>query len=182
MLMPKPLFALVLLDLQQAYAPPAKAGQLVASCNRLVTLFARRPIYLIRTEYRRDQVSWPLAMIEDAQASPLKGSPAAEPLAGLQTSHAVELTKLRADAFYKTSLDAKLKANSIEALVIGGISVHGSIQLTAASAYAANYNVVVAPEATEFVPPEPYRDFAAALHAEFRQPYLTLDEIGELLA
>ena len=59
----------------------------------------------------------------------------------------IEVTKHRVSAFYNTKLDAVLRAQGIERLVLTGVSTDMAVQLTAREAHDRDYEVIIVEDA-----------------------------------
>lgn len=61
----------------------------------------------------------------------------------------VQVIKHRVSAFYGTDLDLILRANSIESLILTGVSTSNAVELTAREAHDRDYEVILIEDATE---------------------------------
>ncbi|HHT0594358.1 TPA: cysteine hydrolase family protein [Legionella anisa] len=61
----------------------------------------------------------------------------------LQVGDSLVIVKPRVSAFYATALDAALRANQIERLIIGGVSTSWAVQSTARDAHDRDYSVCI---------------------------------------
>ncbi|HHF7372503.1 cysteine hydrolase family protein [Legionella bozemanae] len=61
----------------------------------------------------------------------------------LQIGDSLVIVKPRISAFYGTALDAALRANQIERLIIGGVSTSWAVQSTARDAHDRDYKVCI---------------------------------------
>lgn len=61
----------------------------------------------------------------------------------------VQIIKHRVSAFYGTDLDLILRANSIETLILMGVSTSNAVELTAREAHDRDYHVVILEDTTE---------------------------------
>lgn len=85
--------------------------------------------------------------VNEAKALAL-GEPGTDFHPDLQTALAdLVLVKPRVSAFYGTGLDAALRANKIERLVIAGVSSTWAVQATARDAHDRDYQVCIAEDA-----------------------------------
>lgn len=61
----------------------------------------------------------------------------------------IQVIKHRVSAFYGTDLDLILRANSIETLILTGVSTSNAVELTAREAHDRDYHVIILEDATE---------------------------------
>ncbi|QMT59494.1 cysteine hydrolase family protein [Legionella sp. PC997] len=61
----------------------------------------------------------------------------------LQIGTSLVLIKPRVSAFYGTALEAVLRANQIERVILGGVSTSWAVQSTARDAHDRDYNVCI---------------------------------------
>ena len=88
----------------------------------------------------------------------------------LKTDHCLLLVKPRVSAFYGTSLDAVLRANQIERVLIGGVSTSWAVQSTARDAHDRDYRVCI------------IEDICAAVDLEEHQSSISLlSKIAEII-
>ncbi|MBI2785698.1 MAG: cysteine hydrolase [Legionella longbeachae] len=64
----------------------------------------------------------------------------------LHIGNSLVLVKPRISAFYGTALDAALRANQIERVILGGVSTSWALQSTARDAHDRDYNVCIIEE------------------------------------
>jgi nicotinamidase-related amidase len=89
--------------------------------------------------------------VVDRPGSPVfaQGSPTTAIVAALTPQPPdLVLTKAMAGAFSRTDLDARLRARSIDTLIIGGLMTHLAVATTASDATVLGYRTIVAAEAT----------------------------------
>lgn len=176
--------ALLIIDLQKGYLRPPElvesGPQIVGRINQLAAAFARsgRPIWLIRTVHNPDRSTWTLNMREDDSGYMLAGTSDTEVADGLQLPVGThELIKTRDSAFLRTSLDAELRAQNIQTLVLAGIATHSCVAQTAIDAYSYDYHVVIAADAIASHQPDMAHTTLDQLKIEYRQKLLQTADI-----
>lgn len=176
--------ALVVIDMQRAYfeddALGAHRDQLVAQCAGAVA-WARDnglPVISVRTEHRRDRLTWTLNMLEDDQGFLFEGDPHTQVVDGLDLTGAVDVVKTRDDAFLGTRLSEVIDELDVDMLVLVGVSTHTCVAATAAHAFAAQLEVVLVRDAIASHRPELHEITLDTLRAEYRCPVV---ETGQLL-
>jgi nicotinamidase-related amidase len=177
--------ALLIIDMQQAYFndPHLKNAkdELIDRCNTLVACAKRHdvPIYNIRTEHAADRSTWTLNMKQDGKEFLVSGSDEVTPVAGLEINGLPEITKTRDSAFFETDLAEKLHQQGVRKLIICGVSTHSCVSQTAADAYAADFEVVLARDVIATHDPDYHQLSLDILQKEYRQ---TLGDMQAILA
>lgn len=64
----------------------------------------------------------------------------------LHIGNSLVLVKPRISAFYGTALDAALRANQIERIILGGVSTSWAVQSTARDAHDRDYKIYIVEE------------------------------------
>lgn len=92
----------------------------------------------------------------------------------------VLIEKQYASAFHDTELDLLLKADSVDSLVITGLTTSGCVRATAVDAMQHDYRVVVAKDAVGDRNPEAHEANLFDLHAKYADVWLTKDIVEAL--
>lgn len=176
--MQKPYFALDPLAKQQA--------GLVDACNRLIALFEKYslPVFYSRTRHDKQKQTWTLNMLRDEQGFAYADQADVELAEGLNydPASAVMIHKTRDSAFICTDLESQMKARDVRSLVLCGVSTHSCVGLTAADAYARNYQVILATDAIASDKKRYHDMMLSLLSEEYRQPQLSTREITAFIA
>jgi nicotinamidase-related amidase len=181
------LIAVLVIDMQNAFfEDPALASQraeLVQRCNVLVraAVQAGQPVLFVTTEHERDKSTWSLNMLEDDQGFIFSGTDQAKLVPGLDAEGLQRMTKTRDSAFLGTDLVLRLRNLGVDTVVLAGVSAHNCVAQTAADAFAYNFRVIYAADATGTEDSEAAEAVLAVLRREYRQRSLTVDEVIELL-
>lgn len=155
--------ALVLVDLQRDFFDVGPLRErmisIVKHANELIDR-AREdgaPVFLVRTLHSSDGDTWALNMNEDGQGVAIMGTEGAELLEDLDSPGAIEVHKTRDSAFLRTGFEATLRDLGVDALVLGGVSTEACIAMTAADAYARDFDVVLAGDVIASADPDGHR-------------------------
>lgn len=181
------MIAVLIIDMQNAFfEDPVLQGHgdaVTAACNRLITAAQESgaKVLLVKTEHEMDKSTWTLNMLEDDQGFIFRGTEQAQFVAGLTTDSLPQLVKTRDSAFLGTDLLWRLRNWDVETLVLAGISTHNCIAQTAADAFAYNFRVVYADEATASENAEAAAAVQKILCREYRQQVLDVAGIEKLL-
>lgn len=176
--------ALIVIDMQKAFfeSDPLKSKQsdLVASCNVLIRSAREHkiPIYTVRTIHSRTKDTWTLNMLDDNQGFLFPDEQGSSFVDGLDTQGSYEIIKTRDSAFWQTDLLTKLREQSIDTVVLCGVSTQLCITHTATDAYSANIRVELAIDAIYSHAPKLHDTFMEFLHSEFRMKLLSNSEIS----
>jgi nicotinamidase-related amidase len=174
---------LVIIDMQVEYFDDGELAEcrpmLVDACNAAIALARESgaPVFEIRTIHQSDRSTWSLNMLEDDSGMVIEGTGAELPLPELDTRDALVITKTRDSAFYQTRLDALLKERGVAAFAICGISTESCIAMTAADAYARDFQVILVEEALASVDPAVHDHTLARLADQYRQPTASVEDI-----
>ena len=181
------MIAVLIIDMQNAFFEDPvlqrQRGDVVAACNRLITAAQESgaKVLLVKTEHEKDKSTWTLNMLEDDQGFIFRGTQQAEFVTGLGTDSLPQLVKTRDSAFLGTDLLWRLRNWGVETLVLAGISTHNCIAQTAADAFAYNFRVIYADEATGSENAEASAAVQQILCREYRQQVLAIPGIEKLL-
>jgi nicotinamidase-related amidase len=179
--------AVLIVDMQNAFfEDPALHGQrdhLTTACNALIVAVAGADAkaVLVKTEHERDKSTWTLNMLDDDQGFIFRGSEQADFVPGLETDHVPHLVKTRDSAFVGTDLLLRLRNWDVDTVVLAGVSTHNCIAQTGADAFANNFRVIYASDATGSEDTKAARAIQDILSREYRQRILTVSQIQELL-
>ncbi|QCX27846.1 cysteine hydrolase family protein [Nocardioides jishulii] len=171
--------ALILIDLQEDFfATPAmrplRAG--VVECVHRWVAWARErsfPVIEVRTVNPPDPDTWALNMRDDMQPVVLAGTEGAKRLHDLDFEPDVVVEKRRDDAFHDTELRELLAAESIDSVVLAGVSTEACILMTAASAYANDIRVAIAHGAVAAADEKAHHLALDWLRQQYRQEVIT---------
>ncbi|MCD4523547.1 cysteine hydrolase family protein [Nocardioides sp. cx-173] len=175
--------ALVLIDLQRDYFADDELERcredLVAACNDLVRAARASgvPVIEVRTVHDPGGSTWTMSMREDGQGMALDGTSGAEPVEGLQTEGARLVTKTRDSAFFGTDLLDVLGEESVDHLVLCGVSTESCVAATAIEAFAHDLAVTFVSDATASVDRDLHDDTLAQLADRYRQQVRTAAEV-----
>jgi nicotinamidase-related amidase len=181
------LIAVLVVDMQNAFfEDPALASQrdgLVQRCNELVRAAVRSnlPVLFVTTQHERDKSTWSLNMLEDNQGFLFSGTDQAKLVPGLDADGLQRMTKTRDSAFLGTDLVLRLRNLGVDTVVLAGVSTHNCVAQTAADAFAYNFRVIYAADATGTEDSEAAEAVLAVLCREYRQRSLTVEEVVKLL-
>ena len=167
--------AVLVIDMQKAYFNNGSLEDerevLTTHCNILIDAAqsANVPVFVIRTTHSHSTATWTLNMVDDKQGYLFAGEVDAEIVEGIHVDNTVEVVKTRDDAFFGTNLNVMLRSLGVEQLVLCGVSTHSCVMLTAASAYANNFRVVLANDAIASHDPAYHDSTLQMLVQEYRQ-------------
>jgi len=168
------------------FEDPALRGQrdgLTTACNALIAAAAKANAksLLVKTEHERDKSTWTLNMLDDDQGFIFRGSGQADFVPRLATDGAPHLVKTRDSAFVGTDLLLRLRNWDVDTVVLAGVSTHNCVAQTGADAFANNFRVIYASDATGSEDTKAARATLDILSREYRQRILTVSQIQELL-
>lgn len=175
--------ALVVIDMQQCFfespALAVRRDELAQNCAELISQAHKvlAPVLLVQTQHQRDGSTWTRNMRQDDQGFAFTGDQDAFLLPELPTWASVQITKTRDNAFHQTELAQMLTQARISRLVLAGVSTHSCVAVTAAEAYARDFDVVLAGDAIASEKPELHVPILKQLGDEYRQATLTNQEI-----
>lgn len=175
--------ALVVVDMQRDYFRSDELERchddLTASINRLVETAVRLgvPVVEVHTEHDPDGSTWTLSMSEDGGGPVMAGTEGVEPVPGLDTRGAVQVTKTRDSAFFGTDLADLLRERGVSHVVLVGVSTESCIAASAVDAFAHDLAVTVVSDATASIDWALHDDALARLQAQYRQEVLTADDV-----
>ena len=181
------MIAVLIVDMQNAFfEDPAMREQqdkLTGACNALINAVAdgKSKALLVKTEHESDKSTWTLNMLDDDQGFIFRGSEQADYVPGLHTDGVPQLSKTRDSAFVGTDLLLRLRNWDVETIVLAGVSTHNCIAQTGADAFAHNFRVIYAAEATGSEDREAAEATQAILSREYRQRILPVSQITEML-
>jgi nicotinamidase-related amidase len=181
------MIAVLIVDMQNAFfEDPAMREQqdaLTDACNALINAVAdgKSKALLVKTEHESDKSTWNLNMLDDDQGFIFRGSEQADFVPGLRTDGVPQLSKTRDSAFVGTDLLLRLRNWDVETIVLAGVSTHNCIAQTGADAFANNFRVIYALEATGSEDAAAAEATQAILTREYRQRVLPVSQIVELL-
>jgi nicotinamidase-related amidase len=181
------MIAVLIVDMQNAFfEDPAMREQqdaLTDACNALINAVAdgKSKALLVKTEHESDKSTWTLNMLDDDQGFIFRGSEQADFVPGLRTDGVPQLSKTRDSAFVGTDLLLRLRNWDVETIVLAGVSTHNCIAQTGADAFANNFRVIYALEATGSEDAAAAEATQAILTREYRQRVLPVSQIVELL-
>ncbi|MEZ2387959.1 cysteine hydrolase family protein [bacterium RCC_150] len=182
------MIAVAVIDMQNAFfEDPAlreRRNDLVRACNDLIqaALDAGGKVLLVKTEHETDKSTWTLKMLDDDQGFIFRNTSQAEFVPGLLTGTLPQLAKTRDSAFLGTDLLLRLRNWNTDTLVLAGVSTQNCIAQTGADAFAHNIRVIYAQDATGSEDAEAAEAMRSILATEYRQPFLTVEEIKGLFA
>jgi nicotinamidase-related amidase len=148
------MIAVLIIDMQNAFfEDPALRSQrddLTAACNSLMTAatIEGAKALLVRTEHESDKSTWTLNMLDDDRGFIFRGTEQADFVPGLRTAGLPQLVKTRDSAFFGTDLLLRLRNWGVDTIVLAGISTHNCVAQTGADAFAHNFRVIYASDAT----------------------------------
>jgi nicotinamidase-related amidase len=175
--------AVLVIDMQNAFfedpALAARRDELVRQCNELVRAAVRsgHPVLFVGTEHERDRSTWSLNMLDDDQGFLFRGTHQARPVPGLDVGSLPSIVKTRDSAFLGTDLAQRLRNLEVDTVVLAGVSTHSCVAQTAADAFAHNFRVVYAADATGTEDPAAADAVLAVLCREYRQRICTVGQI-----
>jgi nicotinamidase-related amidase len=137
---------------------------------------------LVKTEHEQDKSTWTLSMLDDDQGFIFRGTEQADFVPGLHTDDVPKLVKTRDSAFVGTDLLLRLRNWDVDTIVLAGVSTHNCVAQTGADAFAHNFRVIYASDATGSEDAEAAEATQAILSREYRQRILTVSQIQELLS
>lgn len=176
--------ALLIVDMQQAFfkVDPLRslASSMVGACNELIdhAKIHDAPVIVARTIHKKDRSTWTLKMLEDDKGFLFEGDSDAQHLDGLDTDQAHEIIKTRDSAFWQTELYDYLKQNSIERLIIAGVSTHQCVAQTAVDAYNANLRVELAIDTIATDRPDMHQPFLDFLSEQYDMKDHSISDIA----
>lgn len=170
---------LMLIDLQEDFFDtpgmrPLRAG-VVEAVHAWVAWARERslPVIEVRTVNPPDPQAWALNMRDDMQPVALAGTEGVKRLHDLDFDPDVVVEKRRDDAFHGTELRELLASDSIDSLVIAGVSTEACVLMTAASAYANDLRVAVAAGAVASADQKAQELALDWLREQYRIPVIT---------
>ncbi|CAI3799367.1 cysteine hydrolase family protein [Pseudarthrobacter sp. MM222] len=181
------MIAVLIVDMQNAFfEDPALRGQrdgLTTACNAILAAVANAnaKALLVKTEHERDKSTWTLNMLDDDQGFIFRGSEQADFVPGLETEGVPHLLKTRDSAFFGTDLLLRLRNWDVDTVVLAGVSTHNCVAQTGADAFANNFRVIYASDATGSEDTEAAHAIQDILCKEYRQRILTVTQIQKLL-
>ena len=167
--------ALLIIDMQKAFfnneALEKDREKLIKNCNQLINYCkgSGAAVFNIVTEHKRDKSTWTLNMLEDGEGYLFEGDADTENLDGLEIQNSTKVIKTRDSAFHETDLAQILQDRKIANLILCGVSTHSCIMLTAADAYALNFEVIIAKDAVGSHDPGYHEPALRLLQQEYRQ-------------
>lgn len=171
--------SLMLIDLQEDFFTtpgmrPLRAG-VVEAVHTWVGWARERslPVIEVRTVNPPDPATWALNMRDDMQPVVLAGTEGAKRLHDLDFEPDVVVEKRRDDAFHGTDLRDLLASESIDSLVLAGVSTEACILMTAASAYANDIRVAIAQGAVASEDEKAHHLALDWLRQQYRQEVIT---------
>lgn len=176
--------ALLVIDMQNCFFESDNLAQMRAelsnACNELIEKAhqALAPVVMVRTRHREDGSTWTRNMIEDNQGFAFVGDDDSLFIDELTDWATLEVIKTRDSAFYATDLEDRLRQANVNRIVICGVSTHSCVALTAADAYARDFEVVLARDAIYSDKPELHKVALDYLHTEYRQVVLANHQIS----
>jgi nicotinamidase-related amidase len=179
--------ALLIIDMQNAYFEndvlERRRAAVTRECNRLArhAVESGSEVFVIVTEHQRDRSTWTLSMLDDDQGFIFSGSHQAALVEGLEAEGFERVVKTRDSAFFGTDLARRLRARGIEKVVLAGVATHNCIAHTAADAFAANFRVVIAGDATASTNEDYAASMLEILTDEYRQPVLSGEDLLQAL-
>lgn len=180
--------ALVLIDLQEDFFDAGPLAERRAAIVQVVNTVARDvaaaggAVIEVRTQHRRDKSTWALNMLEDDQPVVLEGTDGVRRLPELDLPDGtVELVKTRDDAFLGTDLEHLLRELAPQHVFLAGVSTEACIALTAASAYARNFEVVLIDDAIASADADAHERFVDWLQDQYRQHSVPSGEVAAML-
>lgn len=126
-----------------------KKKELILATNELVCFARSKGIMVvwIRQEVMPNLSNAPKLQKQNKLQVNIAGTKGAQLLSGLKTNpNDWEVTKTRFSAFFKTNLEAILNKHAIDTIVIGGVTTHACVHMTAVDAYQRDLEVVIAKE------------------------------------
>jgi nicotinamidase-related amidase len=181
------LIAVLIVDMQNAFFEDpglrVQRDDLTTACNALIAAVAKAnaKALLVKTEHERDKSTWTLNMLDDDQGFIFRGSEQADFVPGLKTDGVPHLVKTRDSAFVGTDLLLRLRNWDVDTVVLAGVSTHNCVAQTGADAFANNFRVIYASDATGSEDTKAARATQDILSREYRQRILTVPQIQELL-
>ena len=182
------MIAVLVVDMQNAFFEDpvlrARRDGLTAACNALMNAAANANVraLLVKTEHEQDKSTWTLSMLDDDQGFIFRGTEQADFVPGLHTDDVPKLVKTRDSAFVGTDLLLRLRNWDVDTIVLAGVSTHNCVAQTGADAFAHNFRVIYASDATGSEDAEAAEATQAILSREYRQRILTVSQIQELLS
>jgi nicotinamidase-related amidase len=143
--------AAVIVDMQEDFFSHARLSErrnlLARRVNELVQICrdAAVPLIWVRQEWADDLSDATIDARKAGIRIVVAGTPGASLLRELDwqpTDHVV--VKKRYSAFFRTNLEAMLKASNTRRLIIAGVNTHACVQMTAMDAYQRDLEVVLA--------------------------------------
>ncbi|GAA3540533.1 cysteine hydrolase [Aeromicrobium flavum] len=175
--------ALVLIDLQEDFLNPPdlreQRSALVRSVQHWID-WAREhehPVIEVRTVLPEDRSTWARNMREDDQPVVLEGTPGAELLTELDVRADVSIIKRRDDAFHGTDLLERLHELDVDELVIAGVVTEACVAMTAAAAYAHDFQVWIAEGAVTSGDSKAHDAALKWLKEQYRQDVVSPEEL-----
>jgi nicotinamidase-related amidase len=120
-------------------------------------------------------------MLDDDQGFIFRGTEQADFVPGLRVAAIPQLVKTRDSAFFGTDLLLRLRNWRADTIVLAGISTHNCVAQTGADAFAHNFRVIYASDATGSEDPDAAAAVQTILTNEYRQRTATVSQIRDVL-
>ena len=167
--------ALLVVDVSVGFTSPdsplgSEASAVVAATAELMQIFHQRalPVFLTTVVYHNDEQAPVFRARLPALNVLTAGSRWVEIDPGLPlTAHDTVIEKWHASAFHGTTLDAQLRADGVDSLVVCGLTTSGCVRASAVDGLQNNYRVVVAREACGDRDPAAHEANLHDLHAKY---------------
>jgi nicotinamidase-related amidase len=175
--------ALLVIDMQRDYFRDGELERcrddLVATINRLAAAAhdAGVPVLEVRTVHDPEGSTWTISMREDGGGPAMAGTPGVETVDGLDLGAAPVVVKTRDSGFHATDLAQRLRALEVGHLVLTGVSTESCIAGTAVDAFANDFAVTIASDATASIEWKLHDDALERMQKQYRQEVRTADEI-----
>jgi nicotinamidase-related amidase len=179
--------ALLVIDLQNAYfnndALRQRQDVLLKNTNKLIAVARRHdmPVFNAITQHHKDIATWTLNMLDDRQGYLFASDNDSDNIPGLDIQDSIEIIKTRDSAFCYTTLAAMLKNYAVDTIILCGVSTHTCIFQTASDAYAANFRVIIARDATATHQPDHHENALSILETEYRQRTMNETELEKYI-
>jgi nicotinamidase-related amidase len=148
------MIALIIIDMQRwMFRYPdrlAQADSLLCSVRRMTEAFEAKgqPIYDVVTIHHADRSTWSRLMLKYDHPCLINGTSDVEALDGYVAPKAARrVAKTQNSAFFKTDLEAYLRAEGVDTLMLAGVFVDRCVGLTAADAAQHRFEVVCVEDA-----------------------------------
>lgn len=181
--------ALLVIDMQPPYFQDSSLGnqeeRLTGACNQLIELFENHslPVFYTRTVHSSAKETWTLNMRNDEEGFAFAGGDETTFVPGLHVSRSKAriINKTRDSAFVATDFEMQLATERVSTLVVCGVSTHSCVGLTAADAYARNFQVILATDAIASHKPQYHTIILDMLEEEYHQPRWNNQQIEAFL-